>query len=78
MGLALQNSRLVFCTKAYFDRIKRVDVEDFFIANIRGFPDGDNFLHRFRIRPNAALIRNIAMRVKGYTNEMHQAKIRNF
>ena len=45
---------------------------------MRGFPPGENFLQRFRMKPNAALIRNIVSRTRGYTKEMHIKKIRNF
>lgn len=45
---------------------------------MRGFPPNENFLERFRIKPNAALLRNIATRVIGYTDTEHQAKIKNF
>lgn len=43
---------------------------------MRGFPPGDDFLARFRISPNAALVRNIAMRTENYTSEVHQKKIK--
>lgn len=55
----------------YYFKFQRQDLEDFFVSNMRGFAPNENFLQRFRIRPNAALLRNIAFRVKGYNNEQH-------
>ena len=77
LGLSLTNKKLVWSFQTYFERFRREDIEEFTVKRMRGFPPGDNFLERFRIRPNAALIRNIALRTQNYTNEMHQAKIFN-
>lgn len=71
LGLSLTNKALVWSFKTYFERFRREDIEEFTIKRMRGFAPGDNFLERFRIRPNAALIRNIALRTSNYTNEMH-------
>lgn len=51
------------------------DVEDYVVALTRGFPKTDNFLQRFRIKPNAALLANLHYRCADYTPEMHQKKI---
>jgi len=53
----------------YYFRLQRTDLEDFFVSKMRGFPPGDNFLTRFRIKPNAPLLRNMASRLNGYTQE---------
>ena len=71
LGLSLTNKALVWSFKTYFERFRREDIEEFTVKRMRGFPPGENFLERFRVRPNAALIRNIALRTKNYTNEMH-------
>jgi hypothetical protein len=44
---------------------------------MRGFAPGDSFLDRFRIKPHAAVVRNLAIRTKDYTDEMHREKISN-
>lgn len=77
LGLSLANKTLVWCAKTYFERFRREDIEEFTVSRMRGFAPGPNFLLRFRTRPNAALIRNIALRTQNYTKEMHQAKIFN-
>ena len=55
----------------YYFRFQRADLEDFFVSKMRGFPPNDNFLERFRIKPNAPLLRNIATRLRDYTDDQH-------
>jgi hypothetical protein len=55
-----------------------MDFEDWVIAKMRGFPAQDKFLEKFRIRPNAALLRNLHYRLSNYTGKMHVTKIRNY
>lgn len=51
------------------------DTEDFVVAKLRGFGAAENFLHKFRIKPSACLLRNIHYRCSNYTAKMHQDKI---
>lgn len=57
---------------------QHIDFEDWTIAKTRGFPAGVNFLEKFRIRPNAALMRNLHQRLVNYTAEIHSHKISNY
>lgn len=72
------NSKTLVKAADYYFKLQRIDVEDFFVSRMRGFPPNENFLSRFRVKPNAALLRNIASRVIGYTDADHKAKIKNF
>lgn len=58
----------------YFD-FQHMDFEDWIIAKMRGFPASDKFLSKFRIKPNAALLKNLHFRTSGYTGEEHNKKI---
>ena len=55
-----------------------MDFEDWVVAKMRGFPAEDAFLQKFRIKPNAALIKNIAYRTENYTGAQHMEKIWNY
>lgn len=72
------NQKTLVRAAEYYFKTQRIDIEDFLVSKMRGFPGEDNFLQRFRIRPNAALLRNIAYRTTGYTEAEHQEKIKNF
>jgi len=61
----------------YFD-FQHMDFEDWIVAKMRGFPAQDKFLDKFRVKPNAALLRNLHYRTAGYTSEMHVEKIFNY
>ena len=59
-------------------KFEHIDPEDYVVAKVRGFPATEDFLEKFRIRPNAALVRNLHFRLNNYTNTDHQRKISNF
>jgi hypothetical protein len=62
----------------YYFKFQHIDPEDWVVKVTRGFPATDNFLEKFRIRPNAVLMRNLYERLSIYTNEYHERKIRNY
>jgi len=62
LSFLCQSKPVVRGEKFYFTKLTSQDAEEFLIAKMRGFPPGDDFLARFRIRPNAGLLRNIAAR----------------
>lgn len=45
---------------------------------VRGFGDSENYLEKFRIKPNASLLRNLHYRTFKYSNVDHQKKIHNY
>lgn len=61
----------------YFD-FQHMDFEDWIIARMRGFPASDNFLNKFRVKPNAALLKNLHYRTCGYSTQEHTEKIKNY
>jgi len=62
LSFLCQNKTVVRGEKFYFTKLTSQDAEEFLVSKMRGFPPGDNFLDRFRIKPNAALLKNIAAR----------------
>jgi len=57
---------------------ENMDHEDVLTALARGFPSTDNFKMKFRIRPNAALLKNLHLRLHGHTKEAHKKTIKNY
>jgi hypothetical protein len=45
---------------------------------VRGFAATENYLQKYRLRCNAAMLNNIIARVESYTSEMHRKKIQNY
>ena len=75
LGLNLASNTLVCAiSDRYFD-LQNIDFEDWIVEKMRGFPASDKFLNKFRIKPNAALLRNLHYRLFKYTGEMHMKKI---
>ena len=63
------NTKVLVKAADYYFRLQRTDLEDFFVSSMRGFAPNENFLQRFRIKPNAPLLRNMAFRLSSYTKE---------
>jgi hypothetical protein len=49
-----------------FFEFQHVDAEDWTIMMTRGFAPGDDFLGKFRVKPNAALYKNLYERLSKY------------
>jgi hypothetical protein len=65
-------------TTRYF-KMRGIDLEEFQISMIRGFPaTEDNYLLKYRIKPSAPLVKMIIERTKNYSGEDHTEKINNF
>lgn len=78
LSFLCQSKPVVQCEHFYFTKLTSADPEEFLVSKMRGFPYGENFLERFRIKPIAALARNIAARTRNYTKQMHCKKVKNF
>ena len=44
-------------------RHESIDTEDYVVSLTRGFPPDSEFLQKFRVRPNAALMKNLLYRL---------------
>ena len=44
----------------------------------RGFEPAENYLEKFRVRPNAAMMRNLHERLSNYTPLYHEQKISHY
>jgi hypothetical protein len=52
-----------------------MDIEDFVVSLTRGFVADQDFLLKFRVKPNAALLKNLVYRLGKYSKEQHIQKI---
>ena len=58
---------------------RQIDFEDYLISKIRGFAtDPSNYLSKFRIQPNAPLLKMIYEKQRNYDKKIHAQRIRNF
>ena len=73
----IHNKWLVWSTIKYFEH-KKQDMEDYLVSKLRGFASTDNFLNKFRLKCNAALIKNMIYRIESYTPANHNDKISNY
>jgi len=46
-----------------------MDIEDFVVSLTRGFVADQDFLLKFRVKPNAALLKNLVYRLAKYSKE---------
>lgn len=59
-------------------RYKGQNMEDFLVSMIRGFnPNDPNFLQKFRIQPNAALLKVIYFATSSYNEAVHVKRVKN-
>jgi uncharacterized FlgJ-related protein len=52
-------------------QFESMDIEDYVVALTRGFVAEEDFLIKFRVKPNAALMKNLVYRLGKYSKEQH-------
>ena len=69
---------IVAASLKYF-KWRNLDLEDYLISKIRGFAvDPENFLSKFRIQPNAPLLKMLFEKNRVYDKRAHEKKVANF